>query len=45
MEPLRNNDYGGDYDYDQQQQRPPPTQYNVRPQVNPDAEGEVDPTL
>lgn len=39
----------GGYDdsmgYDDSQQRAPPAQYNVRPQVDPDAEGEVDPDL
>lgn len=44
------NNYGGheNYDYDQsgqQQQRAPPSKYQVRPQVDPDAEGEVDPNL
>lgn len=39
--------YGGGYDdselgYDQQQ-RAPPSQYNIRPVVDPEAEGEVDP--
>lgn len=42
----QNSEYGGEYDYDpQSQQRPPPTKYQVRPQVDPDAEGEVDPNL
>lgn len=42
--------YGGGYDdnqfgYDDQQQRAPPAQYNIRPMVDPEAEGEVDPNL
>lgn len=42
-----NADYGGgaeNYDYDQpSQQRPPPSKFQVRPMVDPEAEGEVDP--
>lgn len=42
--------YGSDgyenYDYEaQSQQRAPPSKYQVRPKVDPDAEGEVDPSL
>lgn len=35
------------YGYDEQQQRPPPSGYtgNIRPVVDPEAEGEVDPNL
>jgi hypothetical protein len=37
---------GEDYGYeDQSQQRPPPEHYNIRPMVDPEAEGEVDPNL
>lgn len=40
--------YGGGYDDNQlgyeEQQRAPPAQYNIRPMVDPEAEGEVDPT-
>lgn len=33
------------YDYDQpSQQRAPPSKFQVRPMVDPEAEGEVDPT-
>lgn len=39
--------YGGgqeeQFGYDDQQQRAPPAQYNIRPMVDPEAEGEVDP--
>lgn len=41
--------YGGgeeEYGYeDQSQQRPLPANYAVRPMVDPEAEGEVDPNL
>lgn len=39
--------YGNDNEFDdnQQQQRGPPSQYAVRPMVDPEAEGEVDPNL
>lgn len=41
---------GGGYEDNQQygyddQQRAPPAQYNTRPVVDPEAEGEVDPNL
>lgn len=39
--------YGGgqeEFGYDDQQ-RAPPAQYNTRPMVDPEAEGEVDPNL
>ena len=47
------SEYGGGGGYgnndneldDNQQQRGPPSQYAVRPMVDPDAEGEVDPNL
>lgn len=43
------NEYSGGEDYggyeQQQQQRAPPAQYNVRPMQDVDAEGEVDPNL
>lgn len=40
--------YGGGYEenqfgYDEQQQRAPSGGYNIRPMVDPEAEGEVDP--
>lgn len=37
--------YGGGYDESEfgDQQRAPPAQYNIRPVVDPEAEGEVDP--
>lgn len=45
MDQYGQNEYGQEnYDYESQQ-RPPPTKYQVRPQVDPDAEGEVDPNL
>lgn len=41
--------YGGGYEDNQlgydDQQRAPPAQYNIRPMVDPEAEGEVDPNL
>lgn len=43
--------FGGNYgDYEDgygndPNQRPPPKQYQVRPMVDPEAEGEVDPNL
>lgn len=42
--------YGGGFDDNQyggyeDQQRAPPAQYNTRPMVDPEAEGEVDPEL
>lgn len=41
-----NNEYGQEnYDYEQPEQRPPPSKYQVRPMVDPEAEGEVDPNL
>lgn len=43
MQEYENNDYDG-YENDPKQ-RPPPQKYHVRPQVDPDAEGEVDPNL
>lgn len=43
MEQYANNDYDG-YEYDPKQ-RPPPQKYQVRPQVDASAEGEVDPDL
>ncbi|CAO1421849.1 unnamed protein product [Diamesa hyperborea] len=43
------NEYSGGEDYggyeQQQQQRAPPSQYNIRPMQDVDAEGEVDPNL
>lgn len=39
--------YGGGFDDSEMgndQQRAPPAQYNIRPMVDPEAEGEVDPT-
>lgn len=47
------DNYGGggdgygheNYDYEASQQRPPPSKYQVRPKVDADAEGEVDPSL
>lgn len=42
--------YGGggaenyDYDQPQSQQRAPPSKFQVRPMVDPEAEGEVDPS-
>lgn len=47
MNPYENNDYGGgadDMPYESSQ-RGPPSKYQVRPRVNPEAEGEVDPSL
>lgn len=40
---YENNEYEG-YEYDPKQ-RPPPQKYSVRPRVDPEAEGEVDPNL
>lgn len=40
---YENNDYEAN-DYDPKQ-RPPPQKYQVRPRVDPEAEGEVDPEL
>lgn len=39
--------YGGGFEDDNQfdQQRAPPAGYNIRPMVDPEAEGEVDPEL
>lgn len=36
---------GGGYEEDtfESQQRAPPAQYNIRPMVDPEADGEVDP--
>lgn len=42
MEQYGNNDYE---DYEQECQRPPPSKYQVRPRVDADADGEVDPNL
>lgn len=42
QEQYANYDYEAGYD---PKQRPPPKAYQVRPQVDPDAEGEVDPNL
>lgn len=33
------------FGYNESQQRPPPSQYNIRPVVDPEAEGEVDPEM
>lgn len=41
MQQFENNEYDG-YEYDPKQ-RPPPTKHHVRPRVDPEAEGEVDP--
>lgn len=52
MDQYENSEYSSsnygtsEYDYDQPtQQRPPPSKYQVRPKVDADAEGEVDPSL
>lgn len=47
MEQYSSDGYGHEnYDYEAQaQQRPPPSKYQVRPKVDPEAEGEVDPSL
>jgi hypothetical protein len=40
--------YGGGFEEENQfdsQQRAPPAGYNIRPMVDPEAEGEVDPEL
>lgn len=45
---AQQSEYGQEnYDYEQgqPQQRAPPSKYQVRPQVDPDAEGDVDPNL
>lgn len=42
QEQYANYDHEGGYD---PKQRPPPKTHQVRPQVDPDAEGEVDPNL
>lgn len=45
MQNYENNEYDEQgYDYDPKQ-RPPPSKYQVRPRVDPEAEGEVDPNL
>lgn len=41
---FENEEDGGGYDIDPKQ-RPPPSKYQVRPLVDPNAEGEVDPNL
>lgn len=41
--PYENNEYEG-YEPDANQRRPP-QKYQVRPRVDPEAEGEVDPNL
>lgn len=33
------------FGYNENQQRAPPAGYNIRPMVDPEAEGEVDPEL
>lgn len=43
MQQFDNNEYGEGYELDNRQ-RPPPSKYQVRPRVNPEADGEVDPT-
>lgn len=52
MQQFDNTNYGGngggapnEYKEYDEQQRAPPSKYNVRPIVNPEAEGEVDPNL
>lgn len=51
MQQFDNTNYGGgggaanEYSEYDEQQRAPPSKYNVRPMVNPEAEGEVDPNL
>lgn len=42
MQQFENNEYEG-YDHDPKQ-RAPPTKHHIRPRVDPEAEGEVDPT-
>lgn len=41
MQQYEDNENDG-YDFDPKQ-RPPPTKFTVRPRVDPEAEGEVDP--
>lgn len=43
MQQFENNEYEG-YEYDPKQRQPPHKQH-IRPRVDPEAEGEVDPEL
>lgn len=45
MNPYETNNYGDVSETYESNQRPPPSKYQVRPRVDPEAEGEVDPSL
>lgn len=44
MQQFENNENDG-YEYDPKQRAPPAAKHQIRPRVDPEAEGEVDPTL
>lgn len=44
MQQFENNENEG-YEYDPRQRAPPSAKHQIRPRVNPEAEGEVDPEL